>query len=276
MAQIWRTRMGAVPALATPVVLNVNGANAAPGNIVVPANAKCISRVIVEAAADHSAVGGVVWSADIQGDGVGPNKPYAFAVGGAGGQVNNRGQYSVKPKIYKTAIPVVTGNEIIIRGTMHGDADPGSSYVSVTVVFDTIQAPVMTEAWRFRAAAMAVNATEYEATLDESGVAVARMRTPGGCRQIVAAGVCMTSNAAGVGIAMPRVSLQGDGVPEQPQEFPGPAFAGQLVTSDPDGNEAMGYDDMNIPVVQGQVVPFIAFNGNDTGTCTAGVCVCFR
>lgn len=238
---------------------------------------RSIVEVAIGAAADHSAVGGVISMLRIEGDGVGANKPHDFVGPTAGGQVNNRGQYASEPTVYKTAIPVKEGSTISLKGFLLGDADPGKGRMCVEIRYSD-KPGIASETWRARASiALAVNSTEYELTAGCDGAAtLTRDNVPNECTQCVAVGVSGVSNAAAVGQATFRAKLEGLGFVDQPQEIVGPSYAGQLNTADPQGISARVTYPTFAVKGGGVLAPKLCFVGDDTGTCSGGVCYCFR
>ena len=135
MPKLYRTREGTVTAVDTKTQLSTLGSEAAPGPLLVPANAKMLKAVIVAFGCDLTLAADGAYIIRLEGPGL-PEGPETLAIGASGVGVATGGGYTKEAKRIELDIPVTPANEILIFGENVGE-DTGSTAVGVTLEFTT-------------------------------------------------------------------------------------------------------------------------------------------
>lgn len=133
MAKHYRTRNNAITALATRTQLSVDGEQAAPGPLQVPAGATKLIGVIITAVSDLAAAEQGNYLLRLEGPGL-PEGPEVLPCKGTGTQIATGGHVAHSPHYMELDVPVVPSNEIILVGEMLG-VDIGSAEMGATLVF---------------------------------------------------------------------------------------------------------------------------------------------
>jgi hypothetical protein len=162
---------------ATPLV---NIGAAAPGNFVVPGNAKYISEIRIHAGPDWTADAAHGFSSAIRispGGGIASGGELSFGgpcglTSGASG--TSAGQNAAPPEVYQVYLKVKGGGEYSIDGFMLGE-DCGSLRVGVTVVYDGPLGPYPLVDADYREASITAVHTVTRLT-DRNGATVNSMR----------------------------------------------------------------------------------------------------
>lgn len=134
MGKLYRSREGDVTAVDTKTQLATLGSEAAPGPLLVPANAKELAAIHVAFAGDFAAANDSAVFVRIEGPAL-PEGPETVVVGALGVAVATGGQSSTRAIRIPLAIPVVSANELLIFAEMAGE-DTGTIRVGVTAEFD--------------------------------------------------------------------------------------------------------------------------------------------
>ncbi len=135
MSKLYRTREGTLSAVDTKTQLSTLGSEAAPGPLLVPANAKTLNAIMFAFGCDLTVAADGAYIVRLEGPGL-PEGPETLVVGASGVPVATGGVYTSVAQRVEIDIPVTPANEILIFGENVGE-DTGSTAVGVTLEFAT-------------------------------------------------------------------------------------------------------------------------------------------
>lgn len=131
--KLYRSREGDLTAVDTKTQLSTLGSQTAPGPLLVPAESKELSEIIVAFASDYAAAQDYAILLRLEGPGL-PEGPEVYTVGAGGNAVATGGASTQRAVTLAAGIPVTPGNEILVFGEMVGE-DGGTIRVGATLVF---------------------------------------------------------------------------------------------------------------------------------------------
>lgn len=134
MSKLYRTLEGAVTAVNTKTQLTTRGSETAPGNLLVPAQAKRLSAVIMAASSDLATAHEGGHFIRVEGSGL-PEGPEVVLAAAIGVQVATGGSYSMPATRVELDVPVTPGNPVAVFGVNSGE-DAGSSNHGITLEFE--------------------------------------------------------------------------------------------------------------------------------------------
>ena len=135
MPKLYRTREGPATAVDTKSQLQTLGSEAAPGPLLVPAQAKMLKAIITALACDLSTAADATHFIRLEGPGL-PEGPESVVIGASGVQVATGGSYAREAQRVELNIPVTPSNEILIFAENAGE-DAGTTQYGVTLEFET-------------------------------------------------------------------------------------------------------------------------------------------
>lgn len=139
MANLYRSREGAVTDVNTKTQLTTLGSQTAPGPLLVPGNATFLRAVYVSGAASNEAADQGGFLIRLEGPGI-ERGVFNFAAGAFGGSVATGGHSLMPSARLPINIAVRPGQEILVFAEAAGD-DMGTYQVGVTLEFGTEAGP---------------------------------------------------------------------------------------------------------------------------------------
>lgn len=139
MANLFRSREGAVPDDDVKTQLTTVGSQTSPGPLLVPGGATFLRAAYVTAVTSNEAADGYAAMIRLEGPGI-KRGTFNLAVGAGGAAVATGGKTHQPSKRLPINIPVQESQEILIFGEMLG-GDMGTSEVGVTLEFGTEVGP---------------------------------------------------------------------------------------------------------------------------------------